>query len=35
MIAKEVCPEIERHVSTQANNTKLRNVSVLVESGSH
>ena len=21
MIAKEVCPEIERHVSTQANNT--------------
>ena len=22
MIAKEVCPEIERHISTQANNTK-------------
>ena len=21
MLAKEVCPEIERHVSTQANNT--------------
>ena len=21
MIAKEVCPEIERHISTQANNT--------------
>ncbi|WP_283681978.1 peptidase U32 family protein [Parablautia sp. Marseille-Q6255] len=23
MIAKEVCPEIERHISTQANNTNL------------
>ncbi len=21
MLAKEICPEIERHVSTQANNT--------------
>lgn len=29
-IAKEVCPEIERHVSTQADKHKLCDLSVLV-----
>ena len=28
MIAKEICPEIERHISTQANNTNYANLSV-------
>ena len=32
MIAKEVCPEIERHISTQANNTNYGTYHVLVSS---
>ena len=36
MIAKEVCPEIERHVSTQANNTNYGTYHVLVsDRGEH
>ena len=34
MIAKEVCPEIERHISTQANNTNYGTYHVLVSAGS-
>ena len=33
MIAKEVCPEIERHISTQANNTNYGTYHVLVSAG--
>ena len=33
MIAKEVCPEIERHVSTQANNTNYATYQFWWESG--
>ena len=33
-MAKEICPEIERHVSTQANNTNYGTYQFLVEAGS-
>ena len=32
-IAKEVCPEIERHISTQANNTNYATYKLLVSPG--
>ena len=33
-IAMEECPEIERHISTQANKYQLSDLSVLVQAGS-